>query len=92
MPPSINKLITDANLYSSVMNTMRSLVDKYPEGFEGWERDYQLSQEREVTFSMADMGINNSVIAENAHDTMSLDNHGIEPMRRTSGVKSLPAA
>jgi len=31
-----------------VMNTMKSLTDKYPGGYEEWEREFQLSQGRSI--------------------------------------------
>jgi hypothetical protein len=30
------------------MKTMEYLIEKYPEGYEGWEEDYKVSQEGET--------------------------------------------
>jgi hypothetical protein len=44
------------------MNNMKYLVDKYPDGYEGWEKEYKISQESEVTSSMAEMELGNAVL------------------------------
>lgn len=30
------------------MNTMKYLVDKYPDGYEAWEKEYKIAQQGEV--------------------------------------------
>jgi len=39
------------------MNTMRYLVDKYSDGYEGWEKEHKIFKEGEVTSSLADLGL-----------------------------------
>ena len=38
------------------MNTMKYLIEKYPTGYEGWEEDYNISQEDEITGAVIGLG------------------------------------
>ena len=40
---------------------MRYLVQKYPDGYEGWEKEYEISKEGEVTLSMAELNVDGLV-------------------------------
>lgn len=37
------------------MNTMKYLIDKYPQGYKGWEEEYKVSQEGESIADVAEI-------------------------------------
>jgi hypothetical protein len=45
------------------MNTMKYLIDKYPDGYEGWAKEYGISEGGDIVAPMADISIADKPVA-----------------------------